>query len=64
MHNALEYPDGVILPPLDDSIPFADGGDLDGATPNCERCLSSMEPVKSARGERWQCPQCGAVRLS
>lgn len=33
-------------------------------SPNCPKCLTPMEPVGAFERERWECPECGAVKLA
>lgn len=54
----------MILPPIDPDIPMSNDDDFDGMSPRCSECLGTMEPRQTERGERWECPSCGAVRLS
>lgn len=53
----------MILPPIDPDIPAWDGDDFDGMSPRCAQCLATMEPRTTTRGERWTCPQCGAIKI-
>lgn len=54
----------MILPPIDADIPMSDADDFDGAAPNCDKCLVPMDARATPRGERWECRECGAVKLS
>ncbi len=38
--------------------------DDDLGTPNCERCLVPMVPAGADNHPRWECPECGLIRLA
>lgn len=48
-------PSSVSLDPVEESL----------STPNCDRCLTRMEPAVTLGGAaHWGCPQCGQTRIA